>query len=422
MVALTPATLTASSDGATVIDGRTLELGDVVLLKDQADATENGVWVLTTEGATGVEAVFTRHSDFSTREQLALSPEVIVQAGTTNANSKWLVEANVGSSDDIIFNDFSFSGGGGAGLVDGDYGDITVGGTGTTMTIDNGVVSLAKMADMATASFIYRATAGTGVPQVTSLATVKTALGLTGTNSGDQTITLTGNVTGSGTGSFATTIAASAVTLAMHADMATASVFYRKTAGSGAPEVQTLATLKTDLGLTGTNSGDQSSIVGISGTIAQFNTACSDADFCTGGVAVSGSNTGDQTITLTGSVTGSGTGSFATTIVPNVQAVSSSATVTPTFSNDLVKITAQAAALDLLNPTGSAVAGKKLVIRIKDNGTPRAITYNTGSGSQYRAIGVTLPTTTVTSKVTYLGMIYNSDETKWDVIAVAQEA
>ncbi len=33
------------------------------------------------------------------------------------------------------------------------------------------------------------------------------------------------------------------------ANMATASLIYRKTASSGAPEVQTLATLKTDLGL-----------------------------------------------------------------------------------------------------------------------------------------------------------------------------
>lgn len=78
-----------------------------------------------------------------------------------------------------------------------------------------------------------------------------------GTNTGDQTITLTGDVTGSGTGSFAATIGAGVVTLAKLANMATASVFYRKTAGIGAPEVQTLATLKTDLGLTGTNSGDQ---------------------------------------------------------------------------------------------------------------------------------------------------------------------
>ena len=53
---------------------------------------------------------------------------------------------------------------------------------------------------------------------------------------------------------------------------------YRKTAATGAMESQTLATLKTDLGLTGTNSGDQTSIVGITGTKAQFNTAVTDGD------------------------------------------------------------------------------------------------------------------------------------------------
>lgn len=53
------------------------------------------------------------------------------------------------------------------------------------------------------------------------------------------------------------TVPDSSFTLAKMANMATASVYYRKTAGNGAPEVQTLATLKTDLGLTGTNSGDQ---------------------------------------------------------------------------------------------------------------------------------------------------------------------
>lgn len=91
------------------------------------------------------------------------------------------------------------------------------------------------------------------------------------------------------------TIEAGTITLAMQANMDTASLVYRKTAGAGAPEVNTLATLKTDLGLTGTNSGDQTTIVGITGTIAQFNTACTDADFATGGGTATGTNTGDQT-------------------------------------------------------------------------------------------------------------------------------
>ncbi|MET3915161.1 hypothetical protein ABID97_001943 [Variovorax sp. OAS795] len=103
---------------------------------------------------------------------------------------------------------------------------------------------------------------------------------------------------------------------------------------------------------------------------------------------------------------------------PSIQSVASSATVTPTFSNDMVKITAQAAGLTLANPTGTAIDGLGIVIRIKDNGTARSIAY----GTQYRAIGVTLPTTTVISKTTYLAMVFNNDDTKWDVVAVGQEA
>jgi hypothetical protein len=103
---------------------------------------------------------------------------------------------------------------------------------------------------------------------------------------------------------------------------------------------------------------------------------------------------------------------------PNVQSVVSAATVTPVFGNDLVVITAQAAGLTLANPTGTWVQGKDLVIRIKDNGTPRSIAYDT----KYRAIGVTLPTTTVINKTTYLGIIYNSTDDTFDIIGVTTQA
>jgi hypothetical protein len=106
------------------------------------------------------------------------------------------------------------------------------------------------------------------------------------------------------------------------------------------------------------------------------------------------------------------------TITPRLQSIVSSATVTPTNLNDEVVITAQATGLTLVNPTGTAVQGQSMIIRIKDNGTARTIAYDT----QYRAIGVTLPTTTVINKIVYLGLIYNSTDTKWDVIGVSQEA
>src|SRR6476469_6101160 len=78
--------------------------------------------------------------------------------------------------------------------------------------------------------------------------------------------------------------------------------------------------------------------------------------------------------------------------------------------NNQHSITAQAAGMTIGAPSGAAVNGNSLVIRIKDNGTARAVAYN----AIYRAVGVTLPTTTVVSKTLYLGAKYNSTDNKWD--------
>lgn len=102
----------------------------------------------------------------------------------------------------------------------------------------------------------------------------------------------------------------------------------------------------------------------------------------------------------------------------NTQTVASSATVTPTSANDLVIVTAQAEALAIANPSGTMTQGQALIMRIKDNGTARAISF----GTNYRALGTTLPTTTVLSKTLYLAMVWNDTDTKFDVTGVAQEA
>jgi hypothetical protein len=111
-------------------------------------------------------------------------------------------------------------------------------------------------------------------------------------------------------------------------------------------------------------------------------------------------------------------GSVSTSMIPRVQTVSSSATVTATSTNDLVTITAQAVGLTLANPTGTFSEGQSLILRIKDNGTPQTIGY----GINFRAIGVIAPTTTVANKTTYIGCIYNSTDTKFDIIGVCTEA
>jgi hypothetical protein len=101
---------------------------------------------------------------------------------------------------------------------------------------------------------------------------------------------------------------------------------------------------------------------------------------------------------------------------PTTTSVTSTATLTPDLSlGDTFTITAQAAALIIANPSGTPVNGQKMLIRIKDNGTARAITY----GSQYRAsTDLLLPSTTIVSKTLYYGFIYNSTDTKWDLIAL----
>lgn len=97
-----------------------------------------------------------------------------------------------------------------------------------------------------------------------------------GTNTGDQTITLTGDVTGSGTGSFAATIANNAVTLAKIQDITTARILGRVTAGSGDPEQLTgtevttlLDTFTTSLkGLAPASGGGTSNFLRADGTWA----------------------------------------------------------------------------------------------------------------------------------------------------------
>lgn len=96
----------------------------------------------------------------------------------------------------------------------------------------------------------------------------------------------------------------------------------------------------------------------------------------------------------------------------------STATLTPTASARLWGLNAQAAALVVAAPTGTPLPGQQLLFRIKDNGTARTISWN----AAYRAVGVTLPTTTVANKTLYVGAVWNSNELVWDVLAVGQVA
>lgn len=83
-------------------------------------------------------------------------------------------------------------------------------------------------------------------------------------------------------------------------------------------------------------------------------------------------------------------------------------------SYDIFTVTAQAEAVTFGAPSGTPTDGQTLVIRIKDNGTARAITWN----AAFTAGDISLPTTTVLSKTMYVGFMWNADASKWQCLAV----
>lgn len=108
-------------------------------------------------------------------------------------------------------------------------------------------------------------------------------------------------------------------------------------------------------------------------------------------------------------------------VTPRITVISSSATPTINTDNcDFVDITALATDITSMttNLSGTPTNGQKLIIRFKDNATARAITW----GASFEALGVALPTTTVSNKRLTVGFIYDTTTSKWGCVAKAQEA
>jgi len=190
--------------------------------------------------------------------------------------------------------------------------------------------------------------------------------------------------------------------------------------------------------VTATNSGDDVTVNVSAGTGTVTSVAATVPAF----LSVSGSpitTSGTLAITLSGTalpIANGGTGattlagaSIATysgtetltnkRIDPRVTSAASASSLTPDISaSDVYAYTALAAGLTINAPTGTPVDGDKLIFRLLDNGTSRALTWN----ATYTVIGVTLPTATTISKTTYVGCIYNANNTRWDVIAVTTQA
>jgi len=192
-------------------------------------------------------------------------------------------------------------------------------------------------------------------------------------------------------------------------------------------------------GVTATTSGDNvtvtvagggsGTVTSVAATVPSFLSVAGSPITTSGTLAITLSGTalpiangGTGATTLAGAsiATYSGTETLTNKrIDPRVTSAASASSLTPDISvSDVYAYTALAAGLTINAPTGTPLDGDKLIFRLLDNGTSRSLTWN----GTYTVIGVTLPTATTISKTTYVGCIYNANNTRWDVIAVTTEA
>ena len=81
------ATLTSSSNGTLTLDSTATNLNDRILVKDQTDATENGIYTLTTLGDGSNPWVLTRATPEDQPAELSGGAFVFVEEGVLNANN-----------------------------------------------------------------------------------------------------------------------------------------------------------------------------------------------------------------------------------------------------------------------------------------------------------------------------------------------
>lgn len=190
------------------------------------------------------------------------------------------------------------------------------------------------------------------------------------------------------------------------ANMSTSRIKGRVTAETGVPEDLTPTQALSVLGITAT-SAEINVLDGIPGTLTA--TEVGYLDGVTSAIQTQIDNIPGNTATYTNK-----------RVNPRVVTATDDATaVIDTDVTDQYQLTAIANAT-AFSTTGTPVNGQKLVIRLKDAGVSKALDWTTGAN--FNAVGVTLLTATTAGKTHYIGCMYNSANSKWDVIAVSKEA
>ena len=136
--------LVATGNGAIQVDGVSLVADDRVVLKDQTDSTQNGIYVVSQAGDASSRAILTRADDFNASAECESGSFTFIQEGTNNANVAFvqITQQPILDVSDLAFTPFS------------------------TNQVPDNTVTDAKLSDMTAGVIKGRSTgSGTGNPE-----------------------------------------------------------------------------------------------------------------------------------------------------------------------------------------------------------------------------------------------------------------
>jgi hypothetical protein len=464
------ATLTANANGALSVDGVAVVAGNRILVKNEVAGANNGVYTVTQVGSGSTPYILTRATDFDSAgtgvDQIDAGDFFLVTAGSTQANTSWVQQTplpiTVGTTA-IVFSQFAapvlYSAGTGLTLTGTVFSITNTGVSASTYGSASSVpviavnaqgqltsassTSIAIAASQITSGVLLAANGGTGLSSPGTAGNVLTSTGtawvsqLPSPGGITYTTVKTSNYTAAANDGVQTNTGGGAFTVTLPATPAVgAQVFVVDTSSSWATNNLTvgrngstieglaedlicnISNVSVQLVYSGTTWNVFAQVGGASGASMVYPAA---------GVAVS---TGTAWTTSLTAPSGTLVGTTDTQTLTNKRVTprmnSQSSIASPWAWNsdsfDTQAFTALANALTINADAGTPTDGQRTIFRFEDNGTARALTWTTGATKAFRAVGVTLPTTTVVGKVTYVGCIYNTFDSRWDVVAVSQEA
>src|SRR5579859_1133547 len=175
------ATITDTSAGTVfVVDGMAVGLNARVLIKDQTNKTQNGIYVLTTVGVAGTTPYqLTRATDFNSSSNITAGDFIFVTSGNTNAATSWVQTTTgtitVGTSN-IVFTQFSSAAAyvGGTGI---NISGLTISNTGVTSLVAGSNISISSSTGAVTVNVVGSpAISGTNITNIPNGALVNSSV------------------------------------------------------------------------------------------------------------------------------------------------------------------------------------------------------------------------------------------------------